>query len=58
MSARIDVQVTGDEALVTVRGVIDRAAPTVVDGLLASADGCAAVVVDLREAVLASRQGA
>lgn len=57
MSARIEVQVTGDEALVTVRGVIDRTTPGLAAGLAELGEGCRAVVVDLREAVLASRQG-
>jgi len=50
--ARIEVQVTGDEALVTVRGVIDRTTPGLAAGLAELGEGCRAVVVDLREAML------
>jgi hypothetical protein len=57
VSARIEVQVTGDEALVTVRGVVDRTTPGLAAGLAELGEGCHAVVVDLCEAVLASRQG-
>jgi hypothetical protein len=57
VSARIEVQVTGDEALVTVRGVIDRTTPGLAAGLEELGEGCRAVVVDLCEAVLASREG-
>ncbi len=57
MSARIEVQATGDEALVTVRGVVDRTTPGLAAGLAELGEGCRAVVVDFREAVLASRQG-
>jgi hypothetical protein len=57
VSARIEVQATGDEALVTVRGVVDRTTPGLAAGLAELGEGCRAVVVDLREAVLASRQG-
>jgi len=56
MSARIDVRTRGDEVMLTVRGVVDRTLPDVASGLVGLGRG-RAVVVDLREAVLASRHG-
>ena len=57
MSARIEVQVTGHDVLVTVRGVIDRETSALASGLSDPPAECRTVVVDLREAVLASREG-
>ena len=57
MSARIEVQVTGHDVLVTVRGVIDRETSALASGLCDPPAECRTVVVDLREAVLASREG-
>jgi hypothetical protein len=56
VSTRIEVQVTEDNALVTVRGVIDGTTPGGAAGLAELRESCR-VVVDLREAVLASRRG-
>ena len=57
MSLRIDVQQWGDEVLVTVHGVVDRTALDVAAGLVGLGQGHASVVVDLRDAVLASPRG-
>ena len=57
MSLRIDVQQWGDEVLVTVHGVVDRTALDVAAGLVGLGQGHASVVVDLRDAVLASPHG-
>jgi hypothetical protein len=57
MSVRIDVRTSGDQALVTVRGVIDRTVPEASAGLVGLGRGSRAVVVDLRDAVLASPHG-
>jgi hypothetical protein len=57
MSLRIDVQQWGDEALVTVHGVVDRTMLDVAAGLVGLGQGHASVIVDLRDAVLASPHG-
>lgn len=54
---RIEVEVTHGEALLTIRGVIDRSMCDVAAGLAGLGRGCRAVVVDLRDAVLASPHG-
>ena len=57
MALRIDVQQYGDEALVTVHGVVDRTVCDVAAGLAGLGKGHPSVVVDLRDAVLASPHG-
>ncbi len=57
MSLRIDMQQCGDEALVTVHGVVDRTVGDVAAGLVGLGNGHRSVVVDLRDAVLASPHG-
>jgi hypothetical protein len=57
MSVRIDVQQCGDEALVTVHGVVDRTLRDVAAGLSDLGQDHLSVVVDLRDAVLASPHG-
>jgi hypothetical protein len=57
MVVRIDVQQCGDEALVTVHGVVDRTVREVAADLAGLTQDHTSVVVDLRDAVLASPHG-
>jgi hypothetical protein len=57
MFLRIDVQQCGDEALVTVHGVVDRMVREVAAGVAGLTQDHTSVVIDLRDAVLASPHG-